>query len=188
MKRIFLTLAVLANFSLLIAFVLGWQVGDPMLMGGRNTEVNARIGTHILIGLGALTGATLVHALLFTYFMGTGRWIEETSHAYRLSGDWYRLNQKTKYSILPGICISFLMLVATGALGAIADPATALTLNQSVGINDSTLHFTAAVSAWIVNIVVNLTQYIAISRNSAIVEGVLAEVRRIRVEKGLPVD
>ena len=188
MKRIFLTLAVLANLALLFAFVLGWQVGDPMQLGGRDTVVNSRIGTHILAGLAALTGATMVHALLFTYFMGTGRWIEETSQAYSLSGEWHRQNQKTKYSILPGICISFLMLVATGALGAIADPATALSLEKSLGINDSTVHFAAALSAWIVNVIVNLTQFIAIARNSAIVEGVLAEVRRIRVEKGLPVD
>ncbi|MEJ7592228.1 MAG: hypothetical protein WKF77_11815 [Planctomycetaceae bacterium] len=39
-----------------------------------------------------------------------------------------------------------------------------------------------------VNLIVNMTQYFAISKNSAIVEGVLAEVRRIRIEKGLPVD
>jgi hypothetical protein len=187
-KRIFLTLAVLANITLLVAFTLGWQIGDPMAGGGRDPEVNGRIGMHLLVGLGALTSATMVHALLFTYFMGTGRWIEETSHAYSLSTEWYRQNQRTKYSILPGIIISFLMLVATGSLGAVADPATAVSLQKTLGINDSTLHFTAAVCSWIVNLIVNATQYFAIARNSAIVEGVLAEVRRIRVEKGLPVD
>ena len=187
-KRIFLTLAVLANIALLIAFVLGWQVGDPMTLGGRDPAVNIRIGTHLLVGLGALTSATMVHALLLTYFMGTGRWIEETSQAYSLSDRWYRQNQRAKYSILPGILISFLMLVVTGSLGAVADPATAVSLEKSLGINDSTLHFGAAVCAWIVNLVVNMTQYFAIATNSAIVEGVLSDVRRIRVEKGLPVD
>jgi len=187
-KRIFPTLAVLANITLLFAFVKGWQIGDPMQLGGRDAVINSRIGSHILIGLGALTGATLVHALLFTYFMGTGRWIEETSRAYSLSGEWHRQNQKTKYGILPGICISFLMLVATGALGAVADPATPISLEKSLGINDSTLHFTVAISAWIVNMIVNATQFIAVTRNSAIIEAVLAEVRRIRLERGLPVD
>jgi hypothetical protein len=159
--------------------VLGWQVGDPMTLNGRDPEVNRRIGTHLLIGLGALTSATMVHALLFTYFMGTGRWIEETSHAYSLSDAWYRHNQRIKYGILPGIFIGFLLLVATGALGAVADPATTASLQKTVNINDST---------WIVNIIINMTQYFAITKNSAIVEGVLAEVRRIRLEKGLPVD
>lgn len=188
MKRIFLTLAVLANITLLIAFVLGWQVGDPSKLNGLDPDVNRRIGTHLLAGLGALTSATMVHALLFTYFMGTGRWIEETSQAYSLSDSWYRHNQRTKYGILPGIFIGFLLLVATGALGAVADPATTASLQKTVGISDSTLHFSAAVCTWIVNIIINMTQYFAIIKNSAIVEGVLAEVRRIRLEKGLPVD
>ena len=188
MKRIFLTLAVLANITLLIAFVLGWQVGDTTLNGGRDPEINSRIGTHLLVGLGALTSATMVHALLLTYFMGTGRWIEETSQAYRLSGDWYRESQRTKYGILPGILVSFLMLVVTGSLGAVADTATAASLERTLSVNDSTLHFTAAVCTWIVSLIVNTTQYFAITKNSAIVEGVLAEVRRIRIEKGLPVD
>ena len=188
MKRIFLTLAVLANIVLLITFGLGWQIGDTTLLNGRDPEVNQRIGNHLLLGLGALTSATMVHALILTYFMGTGRWIEETSQAYRLSGEWYRQNQRTKYGILPGIFISFLGLVVTGALGAVADPARAVSLEKTLGIHDSTLHFGAAVCTWIVNLIVNMTQYFAITKNSTIVEGVLAEVRRIRIEKGLPVD
>lgn len=188
MKRIFLTLAVLANVTVIIALVLGLKVGDPMLGGGRDPEVNSRIGMHILIGLGALTGTTMVHALIFTYFMGTGRWIEETSLAYSLPGDFYLRNQKIKYGILPGILVSFLMTVATGCFGAIADPATAIELQSSIGVSDSAIHFTVAVSTWLVTMIVNFTQYIAIARNGAIVEGVLAEVRRIRTERGLPVD
>jgi hypothetical protein len=187
-KRIFLTLAVVANITLLIAFVLGWQVGDSTILNGRDPEVNSRIGTHLLVGLGALTSATMVHALLLTYFMGTGRWIEETSKAYRLSGEWYRQNQRTKYGILPGILISFLMLVVTGSLGAVADPATPVSLEKTLGMNDSTLHFGAALCTWLVSLIVNMTQYFAITKNSAIVDGVLADVRRIRLEKGLPVD
>ena len=96
-KRIFLTLAILANLTMLIAMVLGIQVGDPMKSHGLDPEVNSRLGTHILIGLAALTSTTMVHALLFTYFMGTGRWLEETASAYSLSEDWYRRNQKIKY-------------------------------------------------------------------------------------------
>lgn len=172
---------------LLIAFVLGWQIGDPMKFNGRDPEVNHRIGTHLLIGLGALTSATMVHALLFTYFMGTGRWIEETSQAYGLPDSWYRTSQRIKYGILPGIGIGFLLLIATGSLGAVADPATSASLEKTIGINDSTLHFSAAAFAWMANIIINMTQFFAIAKNSAIVEGVLAEVRRIRLEKGLPV-
>ena len=188
MKRIFLTLAALANVSMLAAFILGLRVGDPMTLGGLDPEVNSKIGTHLLIGLAALTSVTLVHALLFTYFMGTGRWLEETSHAYSLPKDYFRQNQKLKYGILPGIMVTFLMVMATGCLGAVADPATAVSLMDSTGISDSALHFGMAIATWLVNLTVNFTQYIRIARNSMIVEAVLAEVRRIRIERGLPVD
>jgi hypothetical protein len=45
-----------------------------------------------------------------------------------------------------------------------------------------------AVATWLVTMIINFTQYIAIAGNSAIVDGVLVEVRRMRIERGLPVD
>ena len=188
MRRIFLTLAVLANICMVAALVLGIQVGDPLAQGGADPDVNARIGTHMLIGLAALTSVTLVHALLFTYFMGTGRWLEETSTAYSLSSDLHKANQKLKYGMMPGIMLVFMMILATGCLGAVADPATAVSLAESTGITDATLHFSVGVLTWVVNLIVNFTQYIRIGRNTLIVEKVLAEVRRIRLERGLAVD
>lgn len=187
MKRIFLALAILANLSMIIAFILGLRVGDPMKNGGLDAVVNARVGNHILIGLAALTSMTMVHALLFTYFMGTGRWLEETSAAYSLGGEWYQRNQRIKYSILPGIFISFLMIIGTGCFGAVADPATATSLEGVFGVSDATLHFSMAVITWLGTMIINFTQFIAIARNSTVIEGVLAEVRRIRIERGLPV-
>ena len=188
MKRIFLTLAVLAHVTMIVALVLGLQIGDPMQDGGRDPAVNARIGTHILVGLGALSGTMMVHALVFTYFMGTGRWLEETSTAYKLAPEWYQRNQKIKYGVLPGIFISFLVVIAAGSTGAVADPATVLSLEKTLGLSDATLHFAVALSACLVTAVINFMQFFAIAGNSAIVEGVLAEVRRIRIERGLPVD
>ncbi|MEY3460171.1 MAG: hypothetical protein RL215_3328 [Planctomycetota bacterium] len=188
MKRIFLTLAVLAHVCMGVALTLGLQVGDSMSLGGRDPIVNARIGNHILIGLGALTGVTMVHALVFTWFMGTGRWIEESSRAYGLSNEFHRRSQKLKYAVLPGIMISFLMVLGTGCLGAVADPATVASLQTTTGISDSSLHFFSAVGTWVANLLINVMQYFRISGNSSVVEAVLAEVRRIRLERGLPVE
>ncbi len=39
-----------------------------------------------------------------------------------------------------------------------------------------------------VNLVVSLSQYLAVSGNAAIIEVVLGDVRRIRLERGLPVN
>lgn len=188
MKRIFLTLSLAAHLTVLCALILGVRVGDPMTAGGLDPEINSRIGTHMLIGLAALTCTTMVHALQFTYFMGTGRWIEETSIAYSLAPEWHQTNQRIKYGMLPGICVSFLLIVATGCFGAVADPATPVTLEPLLKLSDSTLHFLIAGLTWFVTGIVNVLQYVAISRNSVIVEGVLAEVRRIRLERGLPVE
>jgi len=188
MKRIFLTLAVLAHISMLTAMILGLQVGDPMTMGGRDPVVNDRINSHILFGLAALTGVTMVHALVFTWFMGTGRWVEESSRAYGMSADFHARSQRLKYSVLPGILLSFLLALGTGCLGAVADPASAASLQSFTGISDSTLHFVAAVITWLANVLINSLQYLAISGHSRVVDGVLAEVRRMRLERGLPVE
>lgn len=184
MKRIFLTLAVLANSALLTAVIMGLMVGtaeslDPVVQG--------RVSRHMLIGLGALTFATLVHAILFTYFMGTGRWLEETSQAYSLDRQWYQQNQKIKYGVLPGMTVCLLLLITTGALGAAADPATPVSLDGTLGLSGATIHFLTAVICLFANLIVNLLEFVAITRNARIIEGVLAEVHRIRVERGLPV-
>ena len=65
-------------------------------------EIQQQVGTHMLIGLGTLTFAALVHAISLTYFMGTGRWVEETSRAYKLPTDFHDENQKIKYRLMPG--------------------------------------------------------------------------------------
>ena len=119
--------------------------------------------------------------------MGTGRWIEETSNAYSLGDDFYKKNQKNKYSTLPGMTICMVLLIATGALGAIADPATPMSLNGTLGLTGAQIHFFGAIVLFLVNLLTNFTQFVAISRNSDVVDSVLEEVRRIREERGLSV-
>ena len=185
MKRIFLTLAVIANFILIVAVVMGLQIGDVRSL---EREVQSQVSLHMLTGLGALTFATFVHAILLTYFMGTGRWIEETSQAYSLDPHWYQQNQKIKYGTIPGMVICLLLLITTGAVGAAADPATPVSLDGTLGLSGATIHFIVAVGTVVLNLLVNFLEFIAISRNGSIVENVLSEVRRIREARGLPVE
>ncbi|MCA9034408.1 MAG: hypothetical protein KDA91_04715 [Planctomycetaceae bacterium] len=190
MKRIFLTLAILGNICLWTAVLFGLSIRAGITLPATDPQFqldpayNARISTHMLIGLGALTFATLVHAILFTYFMGTGRWIEETSNAYGLDAAWYNSNQKVKYGVLPGIVVVLLLLIATGAFGAVADPATPVSLGKS----DAAIHFFVAVSTALANLLVNGLEFIAVLKNASIIEDVLRQVRRIRDERGLPVE
>ena len=183
-KRIFLTLAVMATIFLVATIVLGLNIGDAKEL---KPETQARISTHMLVGLAALTFATLVHAISLTYFMGTGRWLEETSRAYSLDESFYLQSQKIKYRTLPGLTFCVLMLIVTGALGAVADPATPMSLDGTLGMSSAQIHFFSAIATAVISLVTNFTQYLAISANSRIVDAVLEEVHRIRVDRGLPV-
>lgn len=185
MPRIFLGLAVVANVILVSAIVFGLQIGD---VTRPDRAVQAAIGVHLLFGLGALTFATLIHAIVLTYFMGTGRWLEETSRAYQLDQRLYQQSQKIKYGTLPGMVISLLLLIGTGALGAAADPATPVSLDGFLGLKGSTIHLLVALITIFVNLVVSLSQFLAVAGNAAIIQAVLGDVRRIRLERGLPVN
>lgn len=184
MQRIFLTLASLATIFLTAAIVMGLNVGDAKSL---DPITQSRISSHMLVGLGALTFVTLVHAITLTYFMGTGRWIEETSEAYSLGDSFYKANQKLKYSTLPGMTLCVVLLITTGALGAIADPATPLSLDGTLGMTGAQIHFLVAVLTAIANLATNFSQYIGISKNTTVVDSVLEEVRRMREERGLSV-
>lgn len=184
MKRIFLTLALIATSFLIVAIVLGLNIGDAKTL---DPKVQSKVSTHMLVGLGTLTFATLVHAISLTYFMGTGRWIEETSNAYSLPDSFYKQSQQIKYGTLPAMTLCIVLLIVTGAFGAISDPATPMSLDGTLGMTGAQIHFFTAITTAIINLVTNFTQLVAIAKNSAIVESVLAEVRRIREERGLPV-
>ncbi len=189
MKRIFLTLALIATAFLITAIVLGLNIGGLYFPESNelNPKTQSQISTHMLVGVGALVFAFLVHAISLTYFMGTGRWIEETSNAYSLDASFYKQNQKIKYGTLPGSTLCMLLLVATAALGAVADPATPASLDGLLGMTSTQIHFFTAIGTCIINLIVNFSQFVAISKNANVVEAVLAEVHRIRTERGLPV-
>jgi len=185
LKRIFLPLAVVSVTLLLISSGLGLAIDDP---GSLDPGVQWRVSIHMLTGLAALTFSTLLHAILFTYFMGTGRWIEETAAAYKLSPELHARNQRIKYRTLRGVMTCVGLIIATGALGAAADPASPVSMDGVAGMSGSTWHLSVAMVTVVANAVVHFIEYNAVSRNMLIIDEVLGEVRRIRVERGLAVE
>jgi len=114
-KRIFLTLAMVSTVLLVGAFVLGSSITDAK----EPTEAaQAVVRRHFLTALGALVFAALVHAIVLTYFMGTGRWMEETSRAYRLDSAWLNENRSLKYRTVTAMSVCMLLLIVTGGFGA----------------------------------------------------------------------
>lgn len=185
MTRIFLPLAVVSSLFLVGAFALGWQIDDPKVV---DRAVQAGVSAHFLAALAALCFTTLVHAVVFTYFMGTGRWIEETSMAYRLPESFYARNQALKYRVLPGIVGCFALLLATGGFGAAVDPASPVQFQGWLGLAPTTWHRSFAIVTLLANLGTHYAEYLALFHNGEVVDEVLAEVRRIRTEKGLAVE
>ena len=177
MNQIFFVLATTSNLALLGTFWLGWRISDP---GSLAEAARQQVSSHFLFALGTIMFALLVHAIVLTYFMGTGRWIEETCEAYQFEGNARSENVRLKYRVIPGMISCMLLLILTGAFGAISDPASNMQMPSAHWI-----HFGLATLILIGNIFVSLFEYQLICRNSAVVDLVYREVLAVRRERGL---
>lgn len=182
MTRIFSTLAVLSNALLAYALWLGLSIGDARL---REAAVQQRVGVHFLVSVGAIVFAVLVHALVLTYFMGTGRWLEETLNAYRLPPAPKQASRELKWRAYPVMIFSLLLLILTGAFGGAADPASTVGFQGWGGLSAAQVHLVVASVTVAFNVIANVWEFVALHRNGQLVNGVMHEVRRIRAERGL---
>lgn len=184
MKRIFLTLAIISNIILAGAVYFGLSIEDPKAI---QVESVAQVSRHMLTGMGALCFATLIHAIVLTYFMGTGRWMEETISAYQLDNAPYREGKKMKYKAVIWMTVCILLLIGVGGFGAAADPASAIGFRGWWGVPPATIHFTMVCIALSLNFLVNMWEYQIIARNGLLINQIMDQVRKIRMEKGLAV-
>ena len=182
MRHIFLTLALLGNGLFVTTIVLGLRIGDPT---ERDMAVQTAVAAHQLTGLGTLVFASLVHAITLTYFMGTGRWIEETLNAYPIDQSFRLQNQRLKSKTIMQIGACLVMLLTTGALGALSDPASPMGLEGWMGVPTHTWHFLSAIGTASLNLLVNINEYLAITRNHGLIQEVMRLVHTIRAERGL---
>ena len=85
---------------------------------------------HFYLGLFSEVGTLLVHCLIFTYFLGTGRWVKEVGLAYDLPDDPLpRLTRALKRRTFPVALAAMLVAIATagvqqlgGGEAALLDP------------------------------------------------------------------
>src|ERR1700730_2455229 len=109
MPRISTALATLDGLALLATFVLGIisRLNDAVFL------------VHFNLGLFTAIGTLLVHCLIFTYFLGTGRWVKEVGLAYALADDDLpRLTRELKRATFPPALLAMLVTIATAAAGA----------------------------------------------------------------------
>ena len=182
MTRIFLTLASVSTLLLLAVFVLGMSIDDPRVLASQPL-----VSWHLMLALTGLIFAALVHAVVLTYFMGTGRWMEDVSKTYQLDDHWRGESQRLKYRVIPWIGVCVVLLLTTIGFGAAADPASRLSVTQLLGVPVSTLHFLVAILTVGCNVFGNVREFQAIERNSQLIIEVVAKVREIRIARGLPV-
>lgn len=183
MTRIFLPLSILSLVAMGITFAMGLRIGDAAL-----PEQAGNVSAHLLSGMGTIVFSLLVHALVLTYFLGTGRWLEETCNAYRLAPTFLTENRRLKWHIYPLMTFCLLLLVATGAFGAAADPASAVGFKGWGAISAAQVHLLIAVTMLALNAGAYGWEFLALRKNGELVNEVLAQVRRMREERGLPVE
>jgi hypothetical protein len=174
MTRIFATLALTDAMALIVTFALGcWS----KWAGGINDPSTHVYLLHFLFGVFTGVGTLLVHCLIFTYFLGTGRWVREVTLAYQLPDEpLYRRTRDLKRETFPTALGAMLLTIATAASGAGV---------QLQGWN-WVLHFVLGIATLLVNLLVFRQEHRNVTENATIIDRVVTEVDRIRTERGLP--
>jgi hypothetical protein len=172
MARIFTTLAAVVTLSILVTIGFGfWSMALD-----KNDFYKDIYIVHFCMGLFTAIGILLVHSILFTYFLGTGRWVKEVGIAYRLPDEPLpKLTRELKRQAFPPALFSMLIGIATSAAGA---------GRQLEGWHWS-IHLTLAFVTLAINLWAFTVEYRCVSTNAGVIDAVLAEVDRIRAERGL---
>ena len=132
--------------------------------------------THFVLGLCTALGILLVHCIIFTYFLGTGRWVKEVTLAYQLPDvPWHKTTRELKRATFPPALFSMLIVIATAAAGAGAQ------LTEWHWSIHATLAFlTVLINLWAFGV-----EYRNVTANAQVILDVLVEVDRRRAAQGL---
>jgi hypothetical protein len=167
MARLFRILAILNLLALVVTFAFGaasafWD-HDLFL-------------PHFTLGLFTAIGTLLVHCLIFTYFLGTGRWVKEVGLAYRLpDGDLPLKTRELKRTTFPPALFAMLITIATAAAGQ-----GHFLLAWPWYLHGALAVVTLAVNLWAFRIELR-----HLADNARVLDAVMAEVERLRAAHGL---
>jgi hypothetical protein len=172
MTRTFAVLAALVTLLLLATIGVGlWHfvTEDPV----RKADIFI---IHFVLGLCTAIGVLLVHCIIFTYFLGTGRWVKEVTLAYRLpDAPLHKTTRELKRSTFPPALFSMLIAIAAAAAGA----------GAQLQAWHWSIHATLAFATLLVNLWAFGVEYRNVTTNATVILEVLAEVDRRRAAEGL---
>jgi hypothetical protein len=116
MIRIFSTLAAFITAMLLASAATGLY---SISVDGVHHPERSIFLLHFNLGLFTAVGTLLAHCLIFTYFLGTGRWVKEVKIAYNLPDEpWPKLTRELKRRTFPPALAAMLITIAAAATGA----------------------------------------------------------------------
>jgi phosphoglycerol transferase MdoB-like AlkP superfamily enzyme len=168
MARLFTVLAALNLLALLASFVLG--------MLSKFLDHGQFFIPHFTLGLFTAIGTLLVHCIIFTYFLGTGRWVKEVSIAYNLPDEpFYKPTRELKRASFPPALTAMLITITASAAGA----------GAQLQMWPWWIHFSLAIITLAVNVWAYQVEFRCVRVNAQVMEAVLIEVDRIRAEQGL---
>jgi phosphoglycerol transferase MdoB-like AlkP superfamily enzyme len=172
MARIFTTLAVIIILSLAASIAVGFL---SMSLEVSETKKDIFL-VHFFLGLGTTLVILLVHCIIFTYFLGTGRWVKEVGLAYRLRDEHLpKLTRELKRQTFPPALFAMLIAITTVAAGA----GTQLQ-EWPWHIHASLAFLTLFINVWAFRV-----EWRNLTTNAQVIQEVLSEVDRIRAERGL---
>jgi hypothetical protein len=181
MVRIFSTLAIFALLLLAAALVIGLHIGD--IHGSNDPDTAHWAVVHRLMGTAAALVVVLVDSIVITYFIGTSRWCKEVAETYQLDAEFVRRSATLKRRNFPWSMLSILVIIGVAALGAAADPMSGRPGTQH-WVN---IHLIGALAGLAFTVLSFYFQAQYIAAHHGVINDIVAQVRRIRTERGLEV-
>lgn len=150
---------------------------------------------HFYLGVASSLLAILVCSISVTYFIGTSRWCREVAETYRLSPDFVRRSDLLKRRTFPYALLGIFTVIFIVALGGLSDPSIpwrrAFEMEKDwfnamfPPASMVNIHYIAAMVGLLVLAFAFWIQATRIAANYGIIDEILAEVQRIRTERGL---
>jgi hypothetical protein len=184
MTRILVTLASLSLILLAASLVIGLSVGDLYALPQPSAETQSWAAVHRLLGLVAALMVVFVESIVVTYFIGTSRWCKEVVETYRLDPAAVRASNRLKRRMFPWALAGMLAVIGIIALGGAADPMT----GQPNTRFWTDWHLWAAFGGIAVIALTYAVAWLQVVENQAIIGRLVAEVQRVREERGLNED
>jgi hypothetical protein len=180
MTRIFPMLASLSLMLMAVALMLGFSIGN-LYTSPPDPSALAWRGRHMLTGVSAALAVVLVESIAVTYFIGTGRWCKEVTETYQLPPSDLDESIRLKRRTFPWCVLGMLTVVALGALGAASDPGTGRPNTASF----APVHQIAALVGFCIVAWTYYRIWLNMADNQEVIARIVAQVQRIRAERGL---